>query len=658
VNRKERRAGKRRNSLAENQSQIGQDFGESIAVLWNNAQKELAAGFPSKALPFLQKIVSFDPNNNDFLFNYGACLFETGDYFAASVQFKKALETGLKNEQLIPLLGSAYNKAGLYEDAITTYKNAIEISNRDIVSIDTLWSIFYKLKRYEEATSFFSYIIKKHGSLPSLVLVLGQAYFNLEKYIDADLMFSELLSADKQNQQALQYLAAIKLLTGEVYQAIDLYRKAAELSGCLDVCQSDYLMSLNYSDQISQTELIKYHNSWADKLTAEISPVYNKKHNFKSERPLRLGYVSSDFRYHAVANFVTPILEAHDRQKFILIGYYNEWFPDPQTAIIKNLFNEWRNIKNLSAKEVCDQIVEDKIDILIDLNGHTAGNTLAVFRKKPAPLQISWLGYPNATGLEQIDFIVADKIVAPPKFDECYPLRSSPLRLDDGYHCYHQMFESKVTELPAITKGYITFGSFNALAKLTTKTINLWSSVLKAVPETRLLIKRSPLKIKSVRSNLLKRFQHAGVDISRILISWDIESTAEHLEEYSKVDIALDTFPYNGATTTCDALWMGVPVVTLCGKVRSSRVSASILSQIRRSEWIASSTDEYVEISLNLASSLSLLREIRRDLRHKIINSSLYKNELVTNQFESALRKEWKQLCKKRTRNQSMIQME
>ena len=159
MNRKERRAGKRRNSLAVNQSQIGQDFGESIAVLWNNAQKELAAGFPSKALPFLQKIVSFDPNNSEFLFNYGACLFETGDYFSASVQFKKALETGLKNEQLIPLLGSAYNKAGLYEDAITTYKNAIEISNRDIVSIDTLWSIFYKLKRYEEATSFFSYIM-------------------------------------------------------------------------------------------------------------------------------------------------------------------------------------------------------------------------------------------------------------------------------------------------------------------------------------------------------------------------------------------------------------------------------------------------------------------------------------------------------------------
>ena len=647
MNRRERRASKRRKYSAKNQIPISQNIEKNLADLWSSAERYLSLGSPFEALPFLQELVSIEPNNGDFLFNYGACLFETGDFFAASVQLQKALETGLKNHQLLPLLGNSYNKAGLHEDAISTYKYAIETSSGDKDFIDQLWSVIDQLGRYDEAVNYFSYLVEKRGNTSSLDLILGQAFLNLERYEAAELKFSEIISIDKNNKPALQFLATTKLLTGQVNNAIDLYRRASKLADGLDPCQNDYLMSLNYSDRISEEELTKWHNLWADNIINEITPTYNKKHDFSSERKLKLGYISSDFRYHAVANFIKPILEAHNRKNFALVGYYNNWIPDPQTVLFKDLFDQWREIKHLTVAEVCIQIADDNIDVLIDLNGHTTGNSLAVFKKKPAPLQISWLGYPNATGLKEIDFIVGDNIVAPLNLDQKFDERSAPLRLKDGHHCYHQLFESQPTDLPANKNGFVTFGSFNTLAKLSTKTIKLWASVLKSIPDARLIIKRSPLKIEAARNRILNQFKTEGVPNKRILFSWDIKSTADHLKEYSNIDIALDTFPYNGTTTTCDALWMGVPVVTLCGMPRSSRISSSILNQIGLSELIANSSREYIKISVTLANSVGQLREMREQLRSKIINSSLYDNKIVTKQFENAIRHEWKRICER-----------
>jgi len=320
----------------------------------------------------------------------------------------------------------------------------------------------------------------------------------------------------------------------------------------------------------------------------------------------------------------------------------------PRQKKIKSLFDEWRDIHQLNSEEVCNLIVRDKIDILIDLNGHTALNSLEIFSMKPAPLQVSWLGYPNTTGLKQIDFIVGDEIVDPSELGTNYIGRSKPLRLTHGYHCYHQDAEIEVADLPAEKNGFITFGSFNALTKLSNKTIELWSSVLNAVPHSKLLLKRSPLNEEPVRRKLLSRFQDAGVEVDRIALEWEMNSTADHLAKYKNVDIALDSYPYSGTTTTCDALWMGVPVVSLCGENRSSRVSASILYQIGKSEWVADSEASFVRISKDICKSIEGLKDARRSLRNKIIKSSLYQENIVSKNLEEVLQSEWQRLCREK----------
>jgi len=614
-------------------------------VLWDAALGHLNSGNHSSALPYLHNLVELDPTNGDLLFNYGACLYEMQDFTAASAQLKKAAEAGLKNPQLLPLLGGSFNNAGMYDEAISTYKTAILAAPQETVLIERAWSIFERLQRLEDAIEYFSHLVKELGRTPLLVFTLGQAYLAAEQFENAELMFSERINADSDDAVALKFLAATKSMTGEVYQAIDLYRRASELAKISDVIQNDHLMSLNYSEHISQQELIEAHNSWGNEFADELSSIFDKNHDFNPGRPIRLGYVSSDFGYHAVGNFIRPVLEAHDRQRFELIGYSNFWSPDPMTEIIKNLFDEWRNIWQMDGGDVGRQIVADKIDILIDLNGHTAGSSLDVFKKKPAPLQVSWLGYPNATGLAQIDFMIGDEIVAPPELDGKNNERSAPLRLAGGYHCYNQWFESQVADPPAEENGFITFASFNTLAKLTDKTIKLWSSALNAIPGSRLLLKRSPLKSKFVRDNLLKRFQGAGIGGERIQFEWEIISTANHLKSYEKVDIALDSFPYGGTTTTCDALWMGVPVVTLRGEQRSSRVSASILHQIGKSEWVADTEQSFVRIVKDLSEDIGLLKNIRKNLRDQFMKSSLYQNDIVTKKLETVLQTEWHRLC-------------
>ena len=289
-------------------------------------------------------------------------------------------------------------------------------------------------------------------------------------------------------------------------------------------------------------------------------------------------------------------------------------------------------------------IQEDQIDILVDLAGHSGKNRMKLFARKPAPIQVSYLGYPNTTGLAAMDYRITDAIADPPGITDRY-YTEKLIRLHEGFLCYHPSDGSpEILDPPCLENGYITFGSFNNRAKINSKMVALWSDLLLQVPDSRLILKSSLEMDRDARQELLSLFVKKGIAASRIEILSYLPF-CEHLKQYQRVDIALDTFPYNGTTTSCEALWMGVPVLTLVGNTHASRVGASILSHLELTEWIVSSIDDYAKTTAMLANDIDNLKHLRRTLREKFQNSSLMDRKSFVLKLEAAFRRMWTNWC-------------
>lgn len=356
-----------------------------------------------------------------------------------------------------------------------------------------------------------------------------------------------------------------------------------------------------------------------------------------------MGYVSPDFHAHSVAYFIEPVLARHDPAAVETYCYAEVAQPDAFTEHMKTLAAHWRGTFGRSDDEVADMIRNDAIDILIDLAGHTAHNRLAVFARRPAPVQVTYLGYPNTAGLPQMDYRLTDAAADPPGQEVYYT--ESLVRLPQGFLCYAPPHESPaVGPLPAATGGCITFGSFNALPKMNNEVIALWARVLQSVPGARLILKNKSLQ----DAKTCERYRQHFHPPERIeLLGW-LDDPADHLSIYHRVDIALDTFPYNGTTTTCEALWMGVPVITLAGERHAGRVGLSLLTQLGLTELIAKTPDEYVRLAVALAGNRERLAALRAGLRERMRRSPLCDAQSFTRDLEAAYREMWHKWCEGR----------
>jgi len=477
----------------------------------------------------------------------------------------------------------------------------------------------------------------------------GPTHFNLGMLTtsldDAFEHFTRAAELNPAHVEAHCGIGAALVSFGQIEDAISKLQQALQLRPTDHTIRSSVLFSLNYRQLYDGPDVFREHARWG--LGHSLNTTYRHINKPQPERSLRVGYVSPDLYAHSVAYFFEPLLANHNPDEVETFCYSDVAKPDATTERLQALTTHWRATHGVSDRELADRIHADGIDILVDLAGHTNNNRLLAFSAKPAPVQVTYLGYPNTTGLTAIDYRLTDAWADPPGQSDNYHTEEL-YRLPNGFLSYLPPANAPAVALPPVTTaGHITYGSFNHLPKVTPAVVALWATLLHATPNTRLALKNHSLSSRYARERYLQLFADHGIGPERIEFLERDPTLAAHLDSYSKIDIALDTFPYNGTTTTCEALYMGVPVVTLTGDLHAGRVGASLLNQIGATELIAETSQDYVYKASRLAQDHDELIKIRATLRDQMTESPLCDGKGFAENIESAYREMWKKWCQK-----------
>ncbi|MGA1856843.1 tetratricopeptide repeat protein [Azospirillum sp. 11R-A] len=434
---------------------------------------------------------------------------------------------------------------------------------------------------------------------------------------------------------------------GRIAEAIGILQKGLEHHPDMAPMRSNLLLTLHYSPWIPPEVIARAHAHWNER---HARPLFDGAKDFANDfangrdpdRRLRVGYVSPDFCHHACAHFIEPLLREHDRGAVEVLCYATARRRDDMTLRMEALAAGWRSLADLDDADAAALIGLDRIDILVDLAGHTAGGRPLLFARRPAPVQVTWLGYPDTTGMPAVDYRLTDAVADPPGGSDGRHAERL-VRLPHGFLAFQPPDSAgPAGNPPALANGFVTFGSLNNLAKVSPEVVRVWAALLARVPSARLLLKSPGFEDIAVRSAVLKDFARRGVRPERIELLAPVPSVAEHLRVYDRLDVALDPFPYNGTTTTCEALWMGVPVITLAGSHHVARVGASLLSHCGLEELIQQDEAGYVDAASSLAGDLSRLSGLRRGMRKRLEGSALLDHRGFARSVEQAYRAMWR----------------
>lgn len=576
---------------------------------------QLRTGALEAAVTALKRAVALDPNFAEAHYNLGIAHDRRGDAAAAEAAWRRSLEANPFYLKPWNNLGVLLHKQGRIAEARAGFERALSQAGPEARDTAELWNNFAN-------------VLDEQGAI-DLAL---QAYARAVRLEPEDARFQ------------LNCGAAL-LTVGKLPEALDHIGKARALDPAYATAASCELMARLYASTDAK-EPLAAATAWAKGLT--LPPPVPHKNPRDPERRLRLGYVSPDFFRHAVANFIAPVLAAHDRDAVEVFCYAEVKTPDAVTERLRRLVgpDHWCDTNDLSDEAMAAQVRADGIDVLIDLAGHTVGSRLPVFARKAAPIQATWIGYPATTGLSQIDWRITDPLADPPGLTEDH-YSETLLRLPGGFNCYTPIDDPPpVSPLPADTNGHVTFGCFNHAAKIRGETLELWAELLKAVPDSRLCLKHRGFNLPPLVAECRQTFERHGVPAARLDLVGFLDGARRHLAAYERIDVALDSFPYNGTTTTCEALWMGVPVVTLAGSTHMSRVGVSLLTRAGLPELIAETRSAYLKIAARLATDRARLRTLRQELRARIAVSSVCDAPRVTRELETALRQTWRDWCR------------
>lgn len=558
----------------------------------------------------IRRAIELCGTNAAYYCNYGTALLAAGQTTEACRQLERSLELEPARAEFHFNYANCLKQSGQLDRAVASYRQALQLR-----------------PAYPQTQNNLGNALMEQGLLDEAACCFRSALASQPTFADAHHNLGNTLLRQERHDEAQPHFAA-----------------AAKFAPRRPEFLQSYFLSLSYEVDVDAQQRFELHRLWG----AQIDGLHPTEAAFANtaiaDRRLQIGYVSADFREHAVADFLEPILKNHDPTRCQVTCYANVANPDQRTEQLRGSGGQWRSIAELTDVQAAELIRSDGIDILVDLGGHTAGNRLGIFARKPAPIQVTGIGYGWTTGLPSMDYRLTDAIADPPG----EPRRHTEelVSIPHGMLCFQPPTTAPdVTPLPGSNDGTITFGGFHRHVKLNERTMKLWARILMRVPGSRLMLKDRAFR----HAHVLQRTQNlcdaCGIPREHVLWETGSDSRRDHLAMYGKVDIALDTWPYNGSTTTCEALWMGVPVVTLAGDSYVGRMSASLLTQVGLSELIAQTEDEYVDCAVRLAGDFARLQRLRGDLRDVMRLSPLCDGPGYTRALEASYREMWRRWC-------------
>lgn len=603
-----------------------------------------ASGLTEHGMAAAGRALVFQPDHAEALINRGNAALMLG-------QLDQALRDSRRVAQLRPAsadaqfnLGNACQSAGHLDEAIACYRRALEMRPDFTSALNNLGTALQAADRSEAALACFEQLSRALPADAEAASNHGIALKDQGRLGEARRRFDRALSLRPDYAEAHNNLGLALMAQGDLDGAVTSYRRALALKPNHAAAHSNLLLSLQYDAAASGADIHAESRRWAERHGKW--PMHAAFANTREPgRRLKVGYVSADFRTHSVSYFFEALLAAHDRDAVETVCYSDSAITDATTGRLRAAAGQWRSIVGRPDSEVVGMVRADGVDILVDLAGHLGNRRLGVFARRAAPVQATWLGYPGTTGLDTMDWRITDGLADPPGAAD---REHGELlwRLPGPFLCYRPPDDAPaIGPLPSRVKGQVCFGSFNNLPKLTLPTIALWSRILGALPQSRVLLKSASLADADTCARVRRLFADHGIAAARIeTVPW-VPASIGHLGLYGQVDIALDTFPYHGTTTTCEAIWMGVPVVSLAGERHAARVGASLLDAVGLQDLVAHSADEYVRIATELATDLPRLHDLRSQLRARLASSRLCDAGRFARDMETAYRGMWQAWC-------------
>ena len=604
----------------------------------------LASGTLEQATHIYEQAVGLNPGDAALRVVIGAVLIRQKKYGTAKAHLNRAILLDSGNVYGHYLLGKVEQVRENFSVGIEHFKDAIDIKpDFESAIIDLAWAYLHHGQQANARQTLLDGALQ----LPMSAQIqwrLGTIYADTNNFEQALECYDKALVISPAFSEAHWFRAQALQQRGEIEPAVRSAREALRIDPDFFAAHSTLLWMLSFHSDCPADQYLAEARRFGTRVQARAKPLVTPvlHHRRAAASRLRIGLVSGDFKIHPVGYFLEGLLNALDPARLELIAYSMNLQDDELTARIRGNFAGWTSLTGVSDEDAARMIHADGVDILIDLAGHSAYNRLPVFAWKPAPIQVSWLGYLASTGVPGMDYVIADAVAAPESVQDQFS--ETIWRLPETFNCFTPPPAQPalaVAASPALAAGYVTFGSFQRLNKFGGRTLSLWKKVLDALPPAKLCLRNGVLDDPEQRALMLERLSRAGIARGRVILEGAIRERASFLATYAQVDIVLDTPEYPGTTTTCEALWMGVPTLTLAGATLLERVGASLLTCAGLSDWVAWSEQEYVELAVKHATDIDELARLRAGLRQQVATTALFDAHRFAVQFEDAMFAIW-----------------
>jgi predicted O-linked N-acetylglucosamine transferase (SPINDLY family) len=569
----------------------------------------------------------------------GNLLSELGRLDDAVLSYRRALEIKPDHAETLNDLGVVLKKLGRLDEAEACYRNALKVSPNQDNARNNLGNLLKDIGRLDEAVASFRRALEIRPDQADTHNNLSIALRNLGRLDDAAASCQRAIELKPDHAEAHNNLGNAMRDLGQLDGAIASYRRALEIKPGFMVAHSNLLFCLNYHPDLPAESIFAEYRRWQELQARVLLDTRPSSNDRDAERRLRIGYVSPDLRRHPVRHFVEPLLAQHDKTQFEVFAYAEVAREDDDSARLKTYVDHWRNTVGISDHDLAETMRNDRIDVLIDLAGHTANNRLAALARKPAPILVSWLGYGYTTGLDAFDYFLADPEFAPPGCESLFAEKLVRLPVMTAYRPAEGMGEPG--PLPAARGAGVSFGTLSRSVRINHHVVRTWAQILKRLPDSRLIINSKDFSSSEMQTSMLERFAEHGIAAEQLEIGF--ESPAWNV--LGKIDIGLDCFPHNSGTTLIESLYMGVPYVTLRERPSVGRLGAAMLRGAGHPEWIAGSEQDYVSHALALAGDLKSLSNLRTGLRQQIEASPLMNEARFARSVETAYRNMWRRWC-------------